>query len=146
MKRMLAGLLGCVVLAGVVAADDKTETPQPPATSVLARVADGKLVIEQQVAVIAYRQEARTQNVVNNGKVIPVTTVVTVPYTVTERGTLDSTDVEVYDPDGKKVDPEKLPEVLKKEMPGRLSADKKLRLFEGIKIRIHPPEPDKDKP
>jgi hypothetical protein len=146
MKRSLLVLVGCVLLAGVAAADDKGEPPQPPPTPVFARVADGKLVLEQVVTVLAYRQETRTQSVVANGKVVPVTYVVTVPFTQTQRQALDSTDVEVYDPDGKKVDADKLPEVLKKETPGRLTADRKLRLLDGIKIRIHPPEPDKDKP
>ena len=146
MKRTLTGLLGCVMFAGVAVADDKAEPPQPPPTPVVARVADGKFVIEQVVTIMAYRQETRTQFVLVKGKPVPVTTVVTVPFTKMERVTIDSDGVEVYDPDGKKVDPEKLPELLKKEMPGRLTADKKLRLMDGIKIRIHPPEPEKDNP
>jgi hypothetical protein len=146
MTRAFLATATLLLLAIPASADDKSEPPQPPPTSVVARVADGKLVIEQVVMVTAYRQEARTQTVINNGKPVQVTYVVMVPFTQAERRGFDTTDVEVYDPEGKKVDPEKLPDLLKKETPGRLTADKKLRLLEGIKIRIHPSEPEKDKP
>src|SRR5262249_12652596 len=134
MTRAFLATAALLLVALPARADDKTEPPPPPPVSVVARVADGKLVIEQLVAVVVYRQEVRTQTMVVNGKLVPVTYAVNVPVTQMQRQALDTTGVEVYDPDGNKVDPEKLPELLKKETPGRLTADKKLRLMDGIKI------------
>src|SRR5262245_1524569 len=117
-------------------------------------VAEGdKLMLDEQVVVT--RAVPRTEERVINGQKVTVTVLMSVPEYVTKRSAVKLKDVSVHDLAGAKIDPDRVPEMLKKPTAVIVSPtgeiDKKFRdiLKDGTLIVVLPfssPDKPKDKP
>ncbi len=111
MIRMVSGLAVIITIALPALAQE----PMQPAAGLKMQIVvaeGGNLIIEEQIVVS--KSVPRTEEKNLNGKRISVTVTVTVPEIVLKRSAVKLKDVSVHDLAGAKIDPDRVPEMLRK--------------------------------
>jgi hypothetical protein len=123
MTTRVLGVLLVALFAGGLRAEEAPRLPSGPQPSqVLAQVdKDGNVLVWQTSVNMV--PEQRTKQVERDGRVEQITYVVLVPVTRQVKRSFASKEVQAFDTDGKKVDPKKLAELLKKQTVVLVSAD-----------------------
>jgi hypothetical protein len=122
MSRLLP-VVAILFASVAVRADDKPQPAKPMPINAQLSLKDGKLVIEQQVPVTVEREIAVVKEVLVNGQVQKVVTKEKVLETRIELRTISSEGMEVQDAAGKKIDNDKLAEMLKKSVQAMMMPD-----------------------